>query len=153
MVSCPRGGIYISITQYRRACTTGIGAAEYGWQGHQSRLVRLAFIAANELCDAQGTSLSESFGNFDRVVALGWLLGDAVGAPLLSRKDTHKVGLKARRDAGAIKAEQATNRRTYMRKVSKLKDGDLQLQQLAAEMPRRRTRSCCGRSSCCRWTR
>lgn len=46
-------------------------------------LVQLAFVAANELCDTHGKALSKSFGNFDRVVALGWLIGDAVGKPLL----------------------------------------------------------------------
>ena len=68
------------------------------------QLVQLAFTAVNELCDELGTQLSDSFGNFDRVVGLGWLLGDAVGAPLLSQKQAHAVGLKARRDAVAIKA-------------------------------------------------
>ena len=30
-------------------------------------------------------TFSKSFGNFDRVVALGWLLSDALGWPLLDR--------------------------------------------------------------------
>ena len=71
-------------------------------------LVQLAFVAANELCDAHGKALSKSFGNFDRVVALGWLIGDAVGKPLLSRVQAHAVGLKARRIAGAVKANIAS---------------------------------------------
>ena len=72
-------------------------------------LVMLAYNAANELCDTQGDALSQSFGNFDRVVALGWLLGDAMGAQLLSREQAHQVGNKARKAAVAFKAEALTS--------------------------------------------
>ena len=44
--------------------------------------------------------LSKSFGNFDRVVALGWLLGDAIGLPLMERVLAHKLGLAAKYLAG-----------------------------------------------------
>ena len=71
-------------------------------------LVQLAFTAANDLCDKRGKALSQAFGNFDRVVALGWLLGDAVGASLLARDCAYAVGLKARRAAGDIKIELAS---------------------------------------------
>ena len=95
-------------------------------------LVKLAFAAVNELCDQQGAALSESFGNFDRMVALGWLLGDAVlGAPLLDKSVAHKVGLKARREAGNIKTELAGIRRRQMRIVGKLAPDDPQRQELA----------------------
>ena len=40
-------------------------------------LVKLAHEVANELCDRDGKALSKAFGNFDRRVALGWLLADA----------------------------------------------------------------------------
>ena len=48
-------------------------------------LVQLAFTAANDLCDKRGKALSQAFGNFDRVVALGWLLGDAVRGCVAAR--------------------------------------------------------------------
>ena len=48
-------------------------------------LVQLAFTAANDLCDKHGKVLSTVFGNFDRVVALGWLLGDAVRGCVAAR--------------------------------------------------------------------
>lgn len=73
-------------------------------------LVLLAYNAANELCDTQGEALSTSFGNFDRVVALGWLLGDAVGARLLPREQAYAVGLKARKAAIALKADVAVKK-------------------------------------------
>ena len=38
-------------------------------------LVQFAWWAINALCDEHGPALSLAFGNFDRVVALGWLLG------------------------------------------------------------------------------
>ena len=34
-------------------------------------LVQLAWWAVNELCDEHGPALSQAYGNFDRVVALG----------------------------------------------------------------------------------
>ena len=39
----------------------------------------LAFSVSKDKID----ELSKSFGNFDRVVALGWLLGDAIWLPLM----------------------------------------------------------------------
>ena len=36
-------------------------------------LVRFATNEADKLCDAHGGALSRAFGNFDRVVATGWL--------------------------------------------------------------------------------
>ena len=73
------------------------------------------------------------FGNFDRVVALGWLLGDAVGAPLLSRAYAHAVGTKARRVAVETTAEQAVLKRTASRAASKLAPDNPRRQELAAE--------------------
>ena len=78
-------------------------------------LVLLAYNAANELCDTQGEALSTSFGNFDRVVAIGWLLGDAVGARLLPREQAYAVGLKARKAAVALKADVAAKKRAVQR--------------------------------------
>ena len=53
--------------------------------------------------------LSKSFGNFDRVVALGWLLGDAIGLPLMERVLAHKLGLAAKYLAGKT---EKTNEKT-----------------------------------------
>ena len=35
-------------------------------------LVQFAYFAASDLCDEHGAELSAAYGNFDRVVALGW---------------------------------------------------------------------------------
>ena len=40
-------------------------------------------------------ALSKAFGNFDRVVALGWLVADALGAPLLTREAAYDIGMTA----------------------------------------------------------
>ena len=53
--------------------------------------VKLSSEAVGKLCDAHGRALSQSFGNFDRVVGLGWLLGDAFGSPLLMPRETPHV--------------------------------------------------------------
>ena len=60
-------------------------------------LVKFAIEVANELCDRDGNALSRSFGNFDRRVAAGWLLADAVGLPLVERRQAHATGIKAQR--------------------------------------------------------
>jgi len=96
-------------------------------------LVKLAFVAANELCDTHGKALSKSFGNFDRVVALGWLIGDAVGVPLLSRVQAHAVGLKARRIAGDVKADIASIKKDAARNASKLAQEDPQRKKVAEQ--------------------
>ena len=82
-------------------------------------------------CDTQGEALSKSFGNFDRVVAIGWLLGDAVGARLLPREQAYAVGLKARKAAVALKADVASKKRAVQRKASKLKTDDPQRRELS----------------------
>ena len=96
-------------------------------------LLLLACQAANDLCDKLGKVLSKAYGNFDRVVALGWLLGDAVGAPLLARDCAYAVGLKARRAAGDIKTELASAKRAAGRAASRLGADEPRRQELAAE--------------------
>ena len=96
-------------------------------------LLQIALGATNELCDKHGKALSKSFGNFDRVVALGWLIGDAVGAPLLSRVQAHAVGLKARRIGSEVKADAASIRKDAARKASKLNQEDPRRKKLAAQ--------------------
>ena len=124
--------------QERAAAMFVVGAAAPQASGMASaakrstmELVMLAYNAANELCDTQGDALSQSFGNFDRVVALGWLLGDAMGAQLLSREQAHQVGNKARKAAVAFKAEALTRKKTVQRKASKLKADDPQRRELS----------------------
>ena len=68
---------------------------------------RLASKATRKVvCDAhsvvygwkQGriTELSRCFGNFDRVVALGWLVSDALTSTLVTRRDAYLIGLHCR---------------------------------------------------------
>ena len=64
--------------------------------------------------------LSKAYGNFDRVVGLGWLLADAVGLPVLEQSDAYAVGIKARREAGDIQAAEATTKKELSRAKSKL---------------------------------
>ena len=66
-------------------------------------------------------------------MALGWLIGDAVGAPLLSRVLAHAVGLKARRIAGAVKADIASIRKDAACNASKLAEEDPQRKKVAAQ--------------------
>ena len=67
--------------------------------------VQSAWWAANNLCDDYGAALSDAYGNFDRVVALGWLLGDVALGCLMEKADAFAVGGKAGKLARGLKAE------------------------------------------------
>ena len=89
------------------------------------KIVKLGSAAINDrklhLPKERVDALSKSFGNFDRVVGLGWLLGDAVlGAPLLSHKQAYDVGLKARREAGYIEKAEKKLKNDASREKSKM---------------------------------
>ena len=68
-------------------------------------LVQFAWLAAGDLCDEHGAELSRVYGNFDRVVALGWVLGDVALGCLIDKADAFKVGRKAGKLAPGLKAE------------------------------------------------
>ena len=94
-VSGPETCLTAAAVHERAATMFVVGAAAPQASGMPSaakratmELVMLAYNAVNELCDAKGEALSKSFANFDRVVALGWLLGDAMGARLSFRAST-----------------------------------------------------------------
>ena len=96
-------------------------------------LAQVAYTAANDHCDAHGEALKASFGNFDRVVALGWLLADALGAAPVTRAVAHAVGLKARRAALALLAAQTEKRKQASRAASKLPAEDPRRKQLTED--------------------
>lgn len=68
-------------------------------------LVRSTWLVLQDLSKGKVKALSKAFGNFDKVVALGRLLADAIGMPLLEHKRAHAVGLKASREAGKVKSD------------------------------------------------
>ena len=82
------------------------------------------------LSKADVEALSKSFGNFDRIVGLGWLLPDAVSLPLGSRAQAYAVGLKARREAVAVEKAERKLRNDNSRAKSKLPAADAGRQQL-----------------------
>jgi len=75
-----------------------------------------------KLPDSTVKKLSAVYGNFDRMVAAGWLLADAVGLPLLTRGDAYAAGLKARRESSRIKAAYEDIKLRAQRAASKLSD-------------------------------
>ena len=89
-------------------------------------LVKFAVAHFAALPKAHIAALSKSFGNFDRVVGIGWLIADAVravGAPLITRADAHAIGSKAQRKAADIKDEVRTARLAIQRAVYKQREG------------------------------
>lgn len=71
------------------------------------------------LCKAHGPQLSQSFGNFDQLVGLGWLLADVVLGCLVSRADAFVIGKKAGKLGPGFKKEfEAPRTRAGKRKFS-----------------------------------
>ena len=68
-----------------------------------NKLVKLAIEVVKKLLERDGKALSKSFGNFDQRVALGWLLADARGWPLLEKAHALACGTKAQREGGYIR--------------------------------------------------
>jgi hypothetical protein len=93
-------------------------------------LVSLAFGAVGKLCDQHGKALSKAFGNFDRVVGLGWLVTDALGCPRVHKVTAYTVGLKLRKLPSELKAEQLAARKVASRAISKLAADDPKRQEL-----------------------
>jgi hypothetical protein len=75
------------------------------------KLVVRCWAVVEEMCRARGKELSASFGNFDKLVAAGWLLGDVVLGCLLTLEETLAVGRKAGKLVPAFRAEFAAPRR------------------------------------------
>jgi hypothetical protein len=67
--------------------------------------VQSAWWAANNLCDDYGKALSNAYGNFDRIVALGWLLADVALGCLIEKADAFKAGGKAGKLARGLQSE------------------------------------------------
>jgi hypothetical protein len=95
------------------------------------KLVQCAWRAVGDLCHSHGKALSEAFGNFDRHVALGWLLNDVVGLPLIVRADAYAIGLKARTKAIAIEKREVAAKEKLQRALRKLAVGSPERQALA----------------------
>jgi hypothetical protein len=86
----------------RAPVASGMPAAA---QEATKELVLRAWSAISALCKANGKQLSSSFGNFDKVVGLGWLLGDVVLGYLIAGEDALAVGRKAGKLAAGLKEE------------------------------------------------
>ena len=97
-----------------------------------NQVVQDAIEVCDELCDRDGPALSLAFGNFDRRVALGWLLADAAGLPLLNRPAAHALGIKVQRAAGNAKAAIRDARRRAIA-PARAADADVSKAQDAAE--------------------
>ena len=86
----------------------GAGAAWLARSPKCKELVKIStdyVLKPRNLPAANVKALSTAYGNFDRVVAAGWFLADAVGLPLLERGDALAAGLKAKREAVRITTE------------------------------------------------
>ena len=100
-------------------------------------LVKVAVAHFAGVPKAHIGALSKSFGNFDRVVGIGWVIADAVrplGAPLITRAEAHAIGGRAQRKAGDIKDEVRTARLAIQRAAYKLDASDPKRQELDRQL-------------------
>jgi hypothetical protein len=119
-----------------------VGAAEAAASGLpplasevKKGIVKLA-AEWKDLTDDYVMALSKSFGNWDRVVGLGWLIADSVrpvGLPILPRADGHAIGLRAGRAVGKIKAEVRSAKLVIQRAACKPGANRESLEQRVAE--------------------
>ena len=93
--------------------------------------VSLASKAVGDWVDAHGPALSRCFGNFDRVVGVGWVLGDAFDSPHLDRDEAFKVGSAAGKRTLKFSADIAKRKREIGRGASALAADDPVRQQIA----------------------
>lgn len=99
--------------------------------------MKLAAAYVRDLTDEYINARSHAYGNFDKAVALGWLLADAVqpvGLPIIARGLAYSVGLKARRADTAIATNEANIKKDTSRAKSKLPAGDEGRQQLEVHL-------------------
>ena len=68
-------------------------------------LVQRVWDLALALPDERRDALSRAYGNFDKVVMMGWLIGDVVLGRKIDRADAHAVGRKAGKLGPTLKAE------------------------------------------------
>ena len=118
----------------RRAKMFVVGAAGPTASGlHDAAAASTKLLLALAWADVQGYSKAEidalrkSFGNFDKVVALGWLVGDAVrpvGSPLLERREVHLLGLKVKYEVGKVEKEKAKLKLDAQRAAGRLHADD-----------------------------
>ena len=93
-------------------------------------LMQLAHNVVEGWSKAHVDARSQSFGNFDRMVALGWVVADALGEPLLEKETALKVGFAASHRAKKIAKESFAD----MRKLGKLAADHPQRATLAAQI-------------------
>ena len=70
-----------------------------------------------EICDVAATigkQLSHSFGNFDKLVGAGWLMGDVIQGRLIDRADAFAVGRKIGKLAPTLKVPACSSQLTYV---------------------------------------
>ena len=89
-------------------------------------LVQLASKVVSEWPQHHVAERSRAYGNFDRVVALGWVVGDALGLPLLERGAAFTLGGAVRKRATKIEAELAAKKKAASRLASKAADAEAQ---------------------------
>ena len=77
----------------------------------------LVTVASDVVFKLPIEALSTSFGNFDKLVALGWLLGDVVCGKLIEHTDAHRIGRAMSKKVAEFKADfTAPHRRVGKRK-------------------------------------
>ena len=82
-------------------------------------LVLYVHKAVSAWDEAHVLALSRSFGNFDRVVAQGWLAADALGLPLFDREQALALGGRVKHHGAAVDAKLEANRRAAQRRAAK----------------------------------
>ena len=79
----------------------------------------LAWKAIDAVVKDRGKQLTRSYGNFDKLCGLGWLLGDVMCGRLIDGDEAYRIGRRLGKYASGLKAEfDAPSRRVGKRKYA-----------------------------------
>lgn len=84
------------------------------------QLIHLVHTVVTGWPQSRIDELSNAYGNFDRVVAQGWLVATLLGWPLIDRKDAFKIGSAVRKRAAKIQGEVDVIERAARQQARKL---------------------------------
>lgn len=101
------------------------------------KLAKLVWAHCDGLKKDHVKALSQSFGNFDRVVGAGRLAADAMGTPLIDIELGLKVGLKVKYEGGKAVKTETSIRRDAQKAASRLPADDPKRRDLLSQAEKR----------------
>ena len=101
-----------------------------------NELVQRVWSEISDVAETTGKQLSASFGNFDKLVGAGWLIGDVIQDRLIDRADAFAVGRRVGKLAPTLKLDFAAPSRCAGKRKHRSEEERVQSLREAAEEER-----------------